>query len=142
MSKILMISADCHAGALPGTYVEYLPEQYREDGRRWWINFAREMMNRAGTFFDQEAVEVLRSRVGDDQVAGLDAFALEDLDQGEAGDPRRVVAEGDGDLLGFQALGEGFGAARSLSETQDLEQVRARVILVDPLREGVETPSR
>jgi predicted TIM-barrel fold metal-dependent hydrolase len=57
MSKILMISSDCHAGALPGTYVEYLPKQYQEAGRRWWVNFVREMMNRAGTFFDQEALD-------------------------------------------------------------------------------------
>ena len=57
MSRLLMISADCHAGALPGTYEEYLPKKYHEAARIWWLSFARELMARAGTFFDQEAVE-------------------------------------------------------------------------------------
>ena len=57
MSRLLMISADCHAGALPGTYEEYLPKKFHEAARAWWLSFAREVMARAGTFFDQEAVE-------------------------------------------------------------------------------------
>ncbi len=52
-----MISADCHAGALPGTYEEYLPKRFHEAARAWWLTYAREMMARAGTFFDQDAVE-------------------------------------------------------------------------------------
>ena len=57
MSKVLLISSDCHAGALPGQYEAYLPKEMREDARKWWVEFVREMLNRAGTFFDQEAVE-------------------------------------------------------------------------------------
>ncbi len=57
MSRLLMISADCHAGALPGTYEEYLPKRFHEAARAWWLTYAREMMARAGTFFDQDAVE-------------------------------------------------------------------------------------
>ena len=30
MSKVLMISSDCHAGALPAMYEEYMPKQYHE----------------------------------------------------------------------------------------------------------------
>ncbi len=63
-SKILMISSDCHAGALPGTYLEYMPASYREAGRKWWISFAREMMARTGTFFDQEAVDDYQAKGG------------------------------------------------------------------------------
>ncbi len=57
MSRLLMISADCHAGALPGPYEEYLPKKFHEAARVWWLTYAREMMARAGTFFDQDAVE-------------------------------------------------------------------------------------
>jgi predicted TIM-barrel fold metal-dependent hydrolase len=64
MSKITMISADCHAGALPLTYVEYMPSQYHEAARAWWVGFAREMMERSGTFFDQEAVEAYEEKAG------------------------------------------------------------------------------
>jgi len=80
VSKIMMISSDCHAGALPGTYIEYLPEQYREAGRRWWIGFAREMMSRAGTFFDQEAVDEYTDKGGSRGIMGKkpDAAPLDD----------------------------------------------------------------
>jgi predicted TIM-barrel fold metal-dependent hydrolase len=67
MSKLMIISSDCHAGALPATYEEYLPQQYREPARRWWIEFAREMLARTGTFFDQEAVEEYEEKAGDGQ---------------------------------------------------------------------------
>jgi predicted TIM-barrel fold metal-dependent hydrolase len=64
MSRVLIISADCHAGALPATYDEYLPKEYHEAARAWWLSFAREMMARAGTFFDQEAVEAYTEQGG------------------------------------------------------------------------------
>jgi len=57
MSKVMMISSDCHAGALPATYNEYMPKEFHEAAMAWWVAHAREMMSRAGTFFDQEAVE-------------------------------------------------------------------------------------
>jgi predicted TIM-barrel fold metal-dependent hydrolase len=64
MSRVLIVSADCHAGALPGTYEEYLPKKYHVAARAWWLAFAREMMARAGTFFDQEAVEAYAEGAG------------------------------------------------------------------------------
>ena len=57
MTRFTIISSDCHAGALFGTYNEYMPEQYRETATAWWIQYAREMIVRRGTFFDQEASE-------------------------------------------------------------------------------------
>jgi predicted TIM-barrel fold metal-dependent hydrolase len=65
MSRVMIISADCHAGALPDTYEEYLPKAYHEAARLWWVEFAREMMARAGTFFDQEAVEAYEDQAGE-----------------------------------------------------------------------------
>ena len=64
MSNVLIISSDCHAGALPGTYDEYLPAKFREAAGRWWIGFAREVIKRSGTFFDQEAVDAYAEQSG------------------------------------------------------------------------------
>ncbi len=78
-----MISSDCHAGALPGTYVDYLPKQYHEAARGWWVSFAREMMARAGTFFDQEAVDAYNEEGGSRGLMGkqsVDSQALGDAD--------------------------------------------------------------
>ena len=63
-SKVLMISSDCHAGALPSTYEKYMDKKHHEAARLWWVEFAREMMKRAGTFFDQEAVEAYEGKAG------------------------------------------------------------------------------
>ena len=57
MSNLLIISSDCHAGALPTVYNEYMPAKFHAASDAWWLRFAREMMARAGTFFDQEAVD-------------------------------------------------------------------------------------
>jgi predicted TIM-barrel fold metal-dependent hydrolase len=65
MSKILMISSDCHAGALPATYNEYMPKKFHDAANTWWIGHAREMMSRAATFFDQEAVEAYADQAGE-----------------------------------------------------------------------------
>jgi len=65
MTQFLIISSDCHAGALPETYNQYMPEEYREAASAWWIQYAREMIVRRGTFFDQEASEAtMRRRTG------------------------------------------------------------------------------
>jgi predicted TIM-barrel fold metal-dependent hydrolase len=64
-SRLLIISSDCHAGALPATYSEYLPQRLREAAHAWWLGYAREMMSRAGTFFDQEAVEAYAEKAGE-----------------------------------------------------------------------------
>lgn len=60
-----MISSDCHAGALPATYEQYLPKKVHDAARRWWLAYAREMMHRAGTFFDQEAVDAYAEKAGE-----------------------------------------------------------------------------
>ena len=65
MSKLLVISADCHAGALPATYNDYLPKRFHAQADAWWLAYAREMMSRAGTFFDQEAVEAYAEKAGE-----------------------------------------------------------------------------
>ena len=65
MSKVLIISSDCHAGALPVTYAEYMPKKYHPAASAWWLAYAREMMSRAGTFFDQEAVEAYAGKAGE-----------------------------------------------------------------------------
>ncbi|MFK7894642.1 MAG: amidohydrolase family protein [Myxococcota bacterium] len=63
--KVLIISSDCHAGALPSIYNEYMAKEHHEAANAWWVNYTREMMTRAGTFFDQEAVEAYAENAGD-----------------------------------------------------------------------------
>jgi predicted TIM-barrel fold metal-dependent hydrolase len=65
VSNLLIISADCHAGALPATYEQYMPRKYHAAAREWWIAYAREMSSRAGTFFDQEAVDAYAEAAGE-----------------------------------------------------------------------------
>jgi len=62
--KVLIISSDCHAGALPSIYNEYMPAKYHEAANAWWVTYTREMMSRVGTFFDQEAVEAYADKAG------------------------------------------------------------------------------
>jgi predicted TIM-barrel fold metal-dependent hydrolase len=64
MSRLLIVSSDCHAGALPATYNEYMPKKFHQASNAWWTGYAREMMARAGTFFDQEAVEAYKEQAG------------------------------------------------------------------------------
>jgi len=65
MSRVLIISSDCHAGALPATYKDYLPRKHHAAADAWWLAYAREMVSRAGTFFDQEAVEAYADKAGE-----------------------------------------------------------------------------
>jgi predicted TIM-barrel fold metal-dependent hydrolase len=51
----MIISSDCHAGAKPETYREYLPADLREPADAWWKQFEAEMAERMGTFFDQDS---------------------------------------------------------------------------------------
>jgi predicted TIM-barrel fold metal-dependent hydrolase len=60
----MIISSDCHAGALPAMYNEYMPAKYHEAANAWWIKHTREMISRAGTFFDQEAVDAYAEKAG------------------------------------------------------------------------------
>ena len=65
MSKVLILSSDCHAGALPSTYNEYMPSQYHAAAKEWWLEYVKEMMARTGTFFDQEAVDEMEEKTGE-----------------------------------------------------------------------------
>ncbi len=65
MSRLLMISSDCHAGTYPGGYDEYMPAKYHDDVHQWWLQYSREMLTRAGTFFDREAVEAFSAEAGE-----------------------------------------------------------------------------
>jgi len=65
MSRVLIISSDCHAGALPATYKEYMPSKHHAAAEAWWLAYAREMVSRAGTFFDQEAVDAYADKAGE-----------------------------------------------------------------------------
>ena len=65
MSKVLIISSDCHAGALPNLYDEYLPQKYRAAARGWWLQYVKEIIARQGTFFDQEAMDEMAEKTGE-----------------------------------------------------------------------------
>jgi predicted TIM-barrel fold metal-dependent hydrolase len=64
MTRFMILSSDCHAGALPATYNDYMPAKYHDAANDWWIRYAREMILRKGTFFDQEAVEAYDEKAG------------------------------------------------------------------------------
>lgn len=66
MSKLLIISSDCHAGALPATYNEYMESKYHKAADAWWLEYTREMLTRMGTFFDQEAVDQFAADGGEE----------------------------------------------------------------------------
>lgn len=53
--NVMIISADCHAGAQPATYRAYLPERLRGRYDEWQAAYEAEMEARTGTFYDQEA---------------------------------------------------------------------------------------
>ena len=57
MSKLMIISADCHAGAEPETYRQYLPAKFRDASDEWWKTLEEEMAKRMGTFFDPDSQE-------------------------------------------------------------------------------------
>ncbi len=65
MQRVLVISSDCHAGALPATYNEYMPRAFHDAADAWWLAYARDMYSRAGTFFDQEAVKTYTEQAGE-----------------------------------------------------------------------------
>jgi predicted TIM-barrel fold metal-dependent hydrolase len=83
MSKLLIISSDCHAGALPAAYNEYLPKHLHESANAWWLAYAREMVSRAGTFFDQEAVEAYASQAGEEGGNRVRAFSNPNVKLGD-----------------------------------------------------------
>ena len=75
MSQVLMISSDCHAGALPQGYRDYMDSKYHAAADDWWLQYAREMMKRMGTFFDQEAADEFSKRSGDQGAGRMDPAA-------------------------------------------------------------------
>jgi predicted TIM-barrel fold metal-dependent hydrolase len=83
MSRVVVISSDCHAGALPATYNEYMPTKYHAAANAWWLAYAREMYARAGTFFDQEAVATYAEQAGEGG-ARMQAFSDPDLKLSDA----------------------------------------------------------
>jgi len=70
-----MISSDCHAGALPEGYKPYMDSEFHTAADAWWLEYAREMMKRMGTFFDQEAAEEFNARSGDQGAGRMDPAA-------------------------------------------------------------------
>jgi predicted TIM-barrel fold metal-dependent hydrolase len=48
-------------------YEEYMPKRHHEAARRWWIEYTREMLQRTGTFFDQEATEAYVEGAGEER---------------------------------------------------------------------------
>ena len=86
-ARVMIISSDCHAGALPATYNEYMPKKFHDAAMAWWIQYAREMIERTGTFFDQEAVEAYSEQAGE---GGGRMAAMS-----------RTVELGDDDILGM-----------------------------------------
>jgi predicted TIM-barrel fold metal-dependent hydrolase len=66
VSNVLIISSDCHAGALPGAYKKYMASEFHEASDAWWLSHIKEMMTRAGTFFDQEAVDKFAEDAGEE----------------------------------------------------------------------------
>jgi len=64
MSKVLVISSDCHAGALPATYNDYMPKKHHDAANVWWLSYVKEMIARTGTFFDQEALDEYAEKAG------------------------------------------------------------------------------
>ena len=64
-SNVTVVSSDCHAGALPAMYHDYMPAELHAASDEWWLNYVKEMIARTGTFFDQEAVEAYNESSGD-----------------------------------------------------------------------------
>ncbi len=75
MCNVVMISSDCHPGALPEGYKPYMPKEFHAAADAWWLQYAREMMKRMGTFFDQEAAQEFNSRAGDQGAGRMDPTA-------------------------------------------------------------------
>ena len=112
MSKVMIISADCHAGALPATYNDYLPARHREAADAWWLAYAKEMIKRSGTFFDQEAVDAHAEKT---QQAGMKQRAQ--LSAEEVGDDELRAMLNDGNSPFAPRRGE-FDADVRLEELE------------------------
>ncbi|MFK8018247.1 MAG: amidohydrolase family protein [Pseudomonadales bacterium] len=76
----MIISSDCHAGALPHMYNDYMPKSLHNDANNWWAQYAKEMFARAGTFFDQEMVDEFKSESGAEGIGRYDSNSVAKLD--------------------------------------------------------------
>jgi len=65
MSRLLLISSDCHAGGLPAHYADHMDKRHHAAAKAWWVGFAKEMLARTGTFFDQESVDEFNAKAGE-----------------------------------------------------------------------------
>lgn len=115
MAKVMILSSDCHAGALPATYEEYLPRRLHDDARAWWVTYAREMIARAGTFFDQEAVDAYEEESGE----GRGIFSSHSLDPGSLSDDQLLGMLSDEESPFSPRRGEFDMAARTRELDQD-----------------------
>lgn len=115
MSKVMILSSDCHAGALPAQYEEYLPRRFHDEARAWWVTYAREMMARAGTFFDQEAVDNYEEESGE----GRGIFSTHSLDPGELSDEQLLAMLSDEESPFSPRRGEFDMNARTRELDQD-----------------------
>lgn len=106
MSKVLIISSDCHAGGLPEHYKPYMDSGFHAAADAWWLQYAREMMKRMGTFFDQEAAQEFNERAGDQGAGRMDpnaaqrAYEASDAELWEfLCDPESMIAPRRGEYL-------------------------------------------
>ena len=84
-SNVLVISSDCHAGALPATYDELMPRKYREASAEWKLNKLIPGLNLQGLYLiGRGAVErAARMRVANPSLKVLPVIgAGEDAPEG------------------------------------------------------------
>jgi len=113
MSKLLIISSDCHAGGLPEDYKPYMDTSFHAAADAWWLQYAREMMKRMGTFFDQEAAQEFNERAGDQGAGRMDPNAAQRAHEASATelgdflcDPESMIAPRRGEYMADVRLQE------------------------------------
>ncbi len=99
MSRLLVISSDCHAGALPDGYKPFMEKEFHAAAEAWWMTYSREMMARMGTFFDQEAADQFAAQAGQEGSGKFQADAMSAAQQATddqlrefLGDPDSIIA--------------------------------------------------
>lgn len=93
MSRVMIISSDCHAGALPDSYKDYMPERFHAAADSWWLGYAREMMQRMGTFFDQEAADEFARQAGQEGAGKFQQDAMTRALQASDDELRNYLAD-------------------------------------------------
>ena len=95
MSKLLVISCDCHAGALPAGYKPFLDKEFHQAADAWWLVYAREMMARVGTFFDQEAADTYAEQAGNEGSGKFQKSAMSAAQQASDEQLREYLSDPD-----------------------------------------------